>query len=68
MASNRVHVIPRDVQFLREFFYQPHKYNNRADLLRIRVNKLSTDEVLPRNKEIASTANFRFADQRLPVE
>ena len=66
MASNGVQGTPRDVLFLREFLFQPPKYDESANLLRIRVKKLSTDEVQYLNKEIVKSAKLGVATQQLP--
>ena len=66
MASNGVQGTPRDVLFLREFLFQPPKYDESANLLRIRVKKLSTDEVQYINKEIVKSAKLGVATQQLP--
>ena len=66
MASNGVQGTPRDVLFLREFLFQPPKYDESANLLRIRVKKLSTDEVQYLNKGIVKSAKLGVATQQLP--
>ena len=66
MASNGVQGTPRDVLFLREFLFQPPKYDESANLLRIRVKKLSTDEVQYLNKGIVKSAKLGVATQKLP--
>ena len=66
LASNGVQGTPREVLFLREFLFQPPKYDESANLLRIRVKKLSTDEVQYLNKEILKSAKLGVASQQLP--
>ena len=66
LASNGVQGTPREVLFLREFLFQPPKYDESANLLRIRVKKLSTDEVQYLNKEVVKSAKLGVATQQLP--
>ena len=61
MANNGVQGTPKDVLVLREFLFQPPKYIEETNMLRIRVRKLCTDEVQYINQEIAQNAHLGFA-------
>ena len=61
MANNGVQGTPKDVLVLREFLFQPPKYIKEANMLRIRVRKLCTDEVQYINKEITQNAHLGYA-------
>lgn len=67
MANLGVEGTPRDVLFLRNFLFLPPKYIQEQNLLRIRVKKLSRDEVQHINKEIAINANQGFAFRYHPI-
>ena len=67
MANLGVEGTPRDVLFLRNFLFLPPKYIQEQNLLRIRVKKLSRDEVQYINKEIAINANQGFVFHHHPT-
>ena len=67
MANLGVEGTPRDVLFLRNFLFLPPKYIQEQNLLRIRVKKLSRDEVKYINKEIAINANQGFVFHHHPT-
>lgn len=61
MVNNGVQYVPRDVLELRHFLLQPPYRAKEANMLKIRVRKLCTDEVQYLNGEIAKTAQLGFA-------
>jgi hypothetical protein len=65
MANNGVQGTPKDVLVLREFLFQPPKYMEEANMLRIRVRKLCTDEIQHINQEVVKNANQGFAFRSL---
>lgn len=65
MANNGVQRSPKDVLVLRNFLFQPPKYMEEANMLRIRVRKLCTDEIQHINREVAKNANQGFAFRSL---
>lgn len=65
MANNGVQGTPKDVLVLREFLFQPPKYMEEANMLRIRVRKLCTDEIHHINREVAKNASQGFAFRSL---
>ncbi len=67
MTNIGVEGTPRDVLFLRNFLFLPPKYIHEQNLLRIRVKKLSRDEVQYLNTEIANNANKGFAFRHHPI-
>lgn len=67
MANNGVQGTPRDVLVLREFLFQPPKFIEESNLLRIRAKKLCTDEVQFINREVAKNATQGFAFRNLSM-
>lgn len=65
MANNGVQGTPKDVLVLRKFLFQPPKYMEEANMLRIRVRKLCTDEIQHINQEVVKNANQGFAFRSL---
>lgn len=65
MANNGVQGTPKDVLVLREFLFQPPKYIKETNMLRIRVRKLSTDEVQYINEKIVQNAHLGYAFRSL---
>ncbi len=65
MANNGVQESPKDVLVLRKFLFQPPKYMEEANMLRIRVRKLCTDEIHHINREVAKNASQGFAFRSL---
>lgn len=61
MANNGVQGTPKGVLVLREFLFQPPKYIEETNMLRIRVRKLCTDEIQHINREVAKNASQGFA-------
>lgn len=61
IASNGVQGTPKDIRVLREFLFQPPKYIEETNMLRIRVRKLCTDEVQYINSEITQNAHQGYA-------
>lgn len=65
MANNGVQETPKEVLVLRKFLFQPPKYIEEANMLRIRVRKLCTDEIQHINREVAKNASQGFAFRSL---
>jgi hypothetical protein len=66
MANNGVvQLTPKDVLVLRKILFQPPKYIEEANMLRIRVRKLCTDEIQHINREVAKNASQGFAFRSL---
>lgn len=61
VVSNGGQSVPGEVLGLRNFIFQPPKYIEETNMLRIRVKKLCTDEVQHLNKEVVNTAQQGFA-------
>ena len=66
MANNGVvQLTPKDILVLRKFLFQPPKYIEKANMLRIRVRKLCADEIQHINREVAKNASQGFAFRSL---